>query len=39
MQAWSPNISGGEIRLPAGWDALIAQADEDLGSCGDACTI
>ena len=39
MQAWSPNIAGGEIRLPAGWDALIAQADEDLGSCGDACTI
>ena len=39
MQAWSPNIAGGEIRLPAGWDALIAQADEDLGSCGEACTI
>ncbi len=39
MQAWSRNVTGGEIRLPAGWDALIAQADEDLGSCGDACTI
>ena len=39
MQAWSPNISGGEIALPKGWDALIASADEDLGSCGDACTI
>ena len=39
MQAYAPAIAGGEIELPKGWDALIAEADEELGSCGDACTI
>ena len=39
LQAWSRNVTGGKIRLPAGWDALIAQADEDLGSCGDVCMV
>jgi hypothetical protein len=39
MQSWSRNLTGGRISLPAAWDALIAEADEDLGSCGDLCTI
>jgi hypothetical protein len=39
MQSWSRNLTGGRIHLPAAWDALIAEADEDLGSSGDLCTI
>ena len=39
MQSWSRNVAGGEIHLPAGWDALIAEAEEDLGAGGEHCTI
>jgi hypothetical protein len=39
IQTWSRNLTGGEIHLPAGWDALIAEAEEELGACGDYCTI
>jgi hypothetical protein len=39
MQTWSRNLAGGEIRLPSNWDALIAEAEEELGASGDYCTI
>lgn len=40
MQSNSMIVAGGAIRLPANWDALIAEADEDLGVCeGGVCAI
>jgi hypothetical protein len=39
MQSWSRNLAGGEINLPKGWDALIAEAEEELGAGGEYCTI
>lgn len=39
MQAYAPKVAGREIALPAGWDALIAEADVALGACGDACSL
>lgn len=39
MQSWSRNLAGGEIQLPSGWDALIAEAEEDLGASGEHCAI
>ena len=39
MQSWSRNFGGGKIDLPSNWDALIAEAEEDLGASGDYCTI
>ncbi len=39
MQANAPKVAGGKITLPSGFDALLAEADEDLGSGGEYCTI
>jgi len=39
IQTWSRNLAGGVIHLPANWDALIAEAEEDLGAGGEYCTI
>jgi hypothetical protein len=39
MQSWSRNLAGTEIQLPAAWDTLIAEAEEDLGASGEYCAI
>jgi len=40
MQGCGPSVTGGEIALPANWDALIAEADIELGVCeGGVCAI
>ncbi len=40
MQGCGPSVTGGEIALPANWDALIAEADIELGVCEDGvCAI
>lgn len=39
MQGNAPKVAGMMIDLPANWDGLISEADEDLGSRGDLCTI
>jgi len=39
MQCWSRNLAGAEIHLPAAWDNLIAEAEEDLGAGGEYCAI
>ena len=39
MQGNAPKIAGGALTLPANWDALIAEADEDLGGRGEHCVI
>lgn len=39
MQAWSRNLACAEIQLPAAWDNLIAEAEEDLGASGEYCAI
>lgn len=40
MQAMSPEVTGGEIGLPANWEMLVARGDEELGMCeGGVCAI
>lgn len=39
MQAYAPQVASRQIALPAGWEALIAEADEALGACGEACAV
>ena len=39
MQGNAPKVAGGAIALPENWDALISEADEDLGPRGDICMI
>jgi hypothetical protein len=39
MQGNAPKVAGGEIKLPSNWDALISEADEDLGPRGEVCLI
>ena len=40
MQGSGPVVTGGAITLPANWEALIAEADVDLGVCeGGVCAI
>jgi hypothetical protein len=39
MQANSSIVAGAPVELPAGWDALIAAAEEDLGPSGEMCVI
>ena len=39
MQGNSPIVASAPIALPAGWDALIAAAEEDLGPSGEICLI
>ncbi len=39
MQAYAPKISHHGITLPAEFDALIAEADTELGAFGEACQL
>ena len=39
MQGNAPRLTSGAIDLPSGWDALIAEAEVDLGPSGDMCVI
>ena len=39
LQACGPCVANRAITLPAAWDTLIAEAEAELGACGDACTI
>jgi hypothetical protein len=39
MQGNSPIVASASVDLPAGWDALIAAAEEDLGPSGEMCLI
>ena len=39
MQGNAPRLTSGTIDLPTGWDALIAEAEEDLGPSGEMCLI
>ena len=39
MQANSSKVANAPIDLPAGWDGLIAEAEEDWGPSGEICLI
>ena len=39
LQGYSPAVIGRRIALPADYDALLSEADRDLGCGSDACTI
>jgi len=39
LQGYSPRVIGREIRLPDSFDALLIDADRDLGCGSDACLI
>lgn len=39
MQGNAPKVAGMRIDLPAGWDALISEAEVELGAGGEHCTI
>jgi hypothetical protein len=39
LQGYSFGVAGRRIALPAGYDALLAEADRDLGCGSDACMI
>lgn len=39
LQGYSPHVIGREIRVPESFDALLKQADRDLGCCDEACMI
>ena len=39
LQGYSPGVVGREIRVPEGFDRLLAEADRDLGCGSEACLI
>lgn len=39
MQATAPKIGGGEIPLPADWDQLLREAENELGCYEDTCLV
>jgi hypothetical protein len=39
LQAFSPRVTGREIRVPESFERLLADADRDLGCGSDACLI
>jgi hypothetical protein len=39
MEAYSPNVVGRKIMLSEAHDALLVEADRDLGSSGEACQL
>lgn len=39
MQAYAPEVACVPLELPAGWDRLIAEADDELGPAGQACIV
>ena len=39
LQACAPEVACRVLDLPAGWDALIAAADDELGPRGEACGV
>ncbi len=39
MQGNAPRVASGSIDLPQDWQALVAEAEEDLGPSGEMCVI